>query len=672
VDAAGNLNEWRVSIDTDGQIALNPAVNFMQRGWSGADEVFSNVRTTAFGLFQAFRIVPTVLNGAESYASPRMTALRSPLLGFADGRVVMGGSGQQPSAYTVSDSPITALAFDASSKLIAAADAKCRITLVKTKSDEITQVLSLSERIFDLRFSLRNPKVLLAYTASGVTVLDLDRNRVLGAITVLPGLSGWVVLSQHGLFDGPSVFWDFVRVRSTPSEPGVPLSSMIEDFYTPQLLPALLEGRSLVAAQDVNTIDRRTPVVKLGAARLRAGPGASDWLVVSLEATEVAPDGSARRGSGVRDLRLFRNGVLVRTWRGDLPLEQGRFEARTALRVSDGVQRLSAYAFNRSNVKGFDTHLEVTIETDSSRPKTLHVLAVGVSRYERSELSLRFAHTDAISFAAAITDSIQTTGQFQRVSNYLLLNEDATRRNILLALRRLAGGPRPIAGSLLPPVLQDIEVPGPDDAVMVYYSGHADVVGGQYRLLPHDTRIKVVNGTVLADEQSGISQEEFAQALERVDGADFVLVVDACYSGQLLTSADRRAPVSARGFAQLAFNKGMSVIVASTSQQVAVESDVLGHGDLTFALIREGLTTLDADQSPADGVVSVREWLEWSARRVPELHQGGIHRGLSLDITEGSIDPVARNVDSKTPYRQQPLVFFGGETTKPFAIRKIR
>jgi len=47
----------------------------------------------------------------------------------------------------------------------------------------------------------------------------------------------------------------------------------------------------------------------------------------------------------------------------------------------------------------------------------------------------------------------------------------------------------------------------------------------------------------------------------------------------------------------------------------------VGHGILTYALIEEGLKTAEADEEPTDGEVDVREWLEYAARRVPEIQQ---------------------------------------------------
>jgi hypothetical protein len=61
-------------------------------------------------------------------------------------------------------------------------------------------------------------------------------------------------------------------------------------------------------------------------------------------------------------------------------------------------------------------------------------------------------------------------------------------------------------------------------------------------------------------------------------------------SGQALESPDQRfGPINSRGLAQLAYEKGTSVLVASQAYQAALERARLGHGVLTLALIEEGL-----------------------------------------------------------------------------------
>lgn len=42
---------------------------------------------------------------------------------------------------------------------------------------------------------------------------------------------------------------------------------------------------------------------------------------------------------------------------------------------------------------------------------------------------------------------------------------------------------------------------------------------------------------------------------------------------------------------------------------------------MTYAVVEEGLKTPKADQYPRDGEVTVREWIDYAAARVPEIHE---------------------------------------------------
>jgi hypothetical protein len=96
------------------------------------------------------------------------------------------------------------------------------------------------------------------------------------------------------------------------------------------------------------------------------------------------------------------------------------------------------------------------------------------------------------------------------------------------------------------------------------------------------------------------------------------------------------------------------VLTASQSYGAALKATGLGHGLLTYTLVEEGLKTAAADTSPRDGLVDIREWLEFAVRRVPVLAadtQG--KRGFPLD------DAVSR---------QTPRVFFRRERDRELFV----
>ena len=95
----------------------------------------------------------------------------------------------------------------------------------------------------------------------------------------------------------------------------------------------------------------------------------------------------------------------------------------------------------------------------------------------------------------------------------------------------------------------------------------------------------------LADRHKRLDLE-LEEALKPLDVDQLLLVIDACNSGQALQAADaRRGPMNARGLAQLAYEKGMYVLTASQSDEVAFESAGLKHSYLAYALVASIVST---------------------------------------------------------------------------------
>jgi uncharacterized caspase-like protein len=134
-------------------------------------------------------------------------------------------------------------------------------------------------------------------------------------------------------------------------------------------------------------------------------------------------------------------------------------------------------------------------------------------------------------------------------------------------------------------------------------------------MLPHDFRADDLKA-------SSISDSELRELLLRVAAGKMLMVIDACQSGQALgAKQEGRGPMNSKGLAQLAYDKGMYILTASQSYEMATEvsrtqsGKTIGHGLLTFALL-EGLIKA---RSNRDGKVNERDWMDYAVERVPLL-----------------------------------------------------
>jgi len=490
----------------------------------------------------------------------------------------------------------------------------------------------------------------------------------------------WMVVTPEGLFDGTPQSWNQILWRYNQDTFNVaPVEWFFNEYYYPGLLSDVFAGKRPKVTLDISQKDRRQPIVKLSI----PGPGAAEnistrTIKVRIDITDAAPDQDHKQGTGARDLRLFRNGSLVKVWHGDALKGQTANSIEQEITLVAGANRLTAYAFNNDNVKSKDANLLLTGADSLKRAGTAWVIAVGVNEYANSQYNLKYAVADAQSFATEVSREQAPIGRFDHVEVIPLLNEQATKENILGALRRLTGadtGPPTLKAG----PLDKLKRAEPEDAVVIYFAGHGTAQGQRFYLIPHDLGY---TGDRNALDEAGlksilthsISDQELEDAVEGIAASSLLMVIDACNSGQALEAEEkRRGPMNSKGLAQLAYEKGMYILTAAQSYQAALEAAELGHGLLTYALVEEGLKTAAADNEPRDGAVNAREWLDFATERVPQLQDEKTRqlRGLGLNIafTEGEqkiADPEKRSV-------QRPRVFYRREMeANPLVVAKPR
>ncbi len=405
----------------------------------------------------------------------------------------------------------------------------------------------------------------------------------------------WLAVSPDGLFDGSPAAWGKMLWRfSADTFQVAPAEMFFNEFYYPGLLSDILAGRRPRAAEGIADKDRRQPRVRLemaGGGNAGAQASAARTVSLRLKIEQAGPDATRERGSGAQDVRLFRNGSLVRAWRGDVLQGQSETMLEATVTVVAGENRFTAYAFSRDQIKSADARLEIRGANSLRRKGTAHILSVGVNAYANSQYDLRYAVADAREFSEQVRREQERLGRYARVEVTPLYDAEATKANVLRAIKELAA---------------KVE---PEDAVVVFFAGHGTAHESRFYLLPHDigytgARVSLDRAGLETILAHSISDRELEEAFEGIDAGQILFVIDACNSGQALESEEkRRGPMNSKGLAQLAYEKGMYILTAAQSFQAAQEASQLGHGLLTYALIEEGLKQGAGDREPRDGSV---------------------------------------------------------------------
>ncbi len=170
-------------------------------------------------------------------------------------------------------------------------------------------------------------------------------------------------------------------------------------------------------------------------------------------------------------------------------------------------------------------------------------------------------------------------GNFTRIEVITLLDNDATKANILNVIRRLSSKTTEdsfaAAGTAK---LEQITPLEPEDAVFLYFSGHGTALRDRFYFIPYDMgyagpRTSLDSASLATVLAHSVSDLELEAALESIDAGHILLILDTSNSGQALEVEERRlGPMNSKGLAQSAYEKGMYILTASQSYQAATET----------------------------------------------------------------------------------------------------
>lgn len=583
-------------------------------------------------------------------------------------------SGAELSTLPGHNNFVNRLVFSRDGRLLASGGYDSTIKLWELASGRELQTLKgHSGSITAIDFSPDGRFVISGSDDGSARLWTTQTGELLATLVSINKGADWLVVTPDGLFDGSPGGWNQILWRFTPGIFDVsPVEIFFNEYFHPGLLPDILAGKKLAVAVDISKKDRRQPKLNLEIADAGGGSAPTQTARTSKVKINIT-DAPA----GARDLRLFRNGSLVKVWRGDVLQGQASAILETTVSIIAGPNQFVAYAFNNDNVKSSDATLSFNGADSLKRAATLHLLVVGVNEYANPAYNLKYATADARAFAEEMEREQRKLGRYQQIEITSLLDQNATKANLLYALKRLGGSAnaRPAAGA--PVELEKIKAAEPEDAVVVYFAGHGTAQEQRFYLIPHDLgylgkRTELDAAGLSSMLSHSISDLELEQAFERIDGGLMLMVIDACNSGQALeTEEKRRGPMNSKGLAQLAYEKGMYILTAAQSYQAALEAAQLGHGYLTYALVEEGLKATAADNQPKDGQVVLREWLDFATERVPQMQETKMRtaRGVSVAIAFVEGEEKVADVDKRT--LQRPRVFYRREQeAQPLVVAK--
>ena len=382
----------------------------------------------------------------------------------------------------------------------------------------------------------------------------------------------------------------------------------------------------------------------------------------ALQPSERDPEGVEQSMRG--DVAIWRewNAIPQAAGTDDVDLN---FNIEVPSAIGSETAVFSAYAFNADRVKSETVRLSYTRAAMTAAPRRAFVVTIGIDAYEDASLKLNFAANDAQLMAKRLS---AIPGYEVHPINLRATNtpgvkpRKVTRELLEIVFSTLSGGDPGVGRGYLEQqgfAGAALDIAHPDDIVIVTYSGHGYTdPQGNFFLLPSDARL--VGEDRQPDPSSLISASNLAVYLGSIKAGEIALVIDACHSAASVDANNfKPGPMGDPGLGQLAFDKGIRILAASQSDDVALESDQLRQGLLTYALANEGLGDgggrADSDD---DGRITLDEWLRYGAKRLPKL---------SADLTAGRPIKGARGIvfldgiPAKAQVQQPALFDFTGQ-----------
>lgn len=257
-----------------------------------------------------------------------------------------------------------------------------------------------------------------------------------------------------------------------------------------------------------------------------------------------------------------------------------------------------------------------------SKPR-IFALVVGVSAYRSPKINpLQYADKDAEAFAEFL--SSPSGGAVPKDQMRLLLNENATRENILREMREFLTQTKK------------------NDLLVLYIAAHGLTSAESNATYVLSTDAELKNLAATAVDQAEIT----AILTERVKAGKIVFFIDACHGGALgLTGVRLRGAssfLSSKLMTELVTKKnGTAFFSAARAMEQSMEGVQWGngHGVFTFYLLEGLKKKADAD---GNGIVTITELDEYVSARVksetggkqhPEL-KGYFDNDLSLSVVK--------------------------------------
>ncbi len=474
------------------------------------------------------------------------------------------------------------------------------------------RILSLNGHklhVYCARFSEDGKRIITGSGDGTVRLWDAASGR---EITQSIGFTNgeWIVITKEGYYNSSARGHEYLNIRRGNKVYGI--DQFYDVFYRPDIVSAKLKGEDisgLVTLTVEEALQNPPPAVQFSLVPDQTGdPKVKVCYRVS------------STGGGIGEVRLFQNGKLIKSdgfYReatasgkiATLKLAQvssgalyqdmrsltikekhspgavlvrpkgESFDECVEMETIAGENEIGLTAFNAPNTVQSAMGTARFLSTRAPAEPHLYILAVGIDRYRDASINLKYAARDARDFISQLADKAKTIYKPANIHLTTLVDEQASKPNILAAIEKLAA------------------LVKHGDSFVFFNASHGLLLQSQYYIVTGSFAGTLDKSATL------ISSNEIVEMSKKIKSLSQLFIFDTCHAGGVdnIVSGlyDARMSVMAK-------KMGLHIYASAGSIQTALDG-YQGNGLYTHALL-EGLKngrTVDKDKSGAVTIKSL-------------------------------------------------------------------